>query len=788
MKRLSILLYLTLLAISSIAAPVDVKTARIAGIHFLQRKSIIDFDKQLTPYSVQNPFEGFYIFNIDTTGFVIVSADDRCMPILGYSTNGCFHYDKIPTNFKSWLEDCSESIQKGILANAPENKAFNKMWKELMAPPSEIQHDAKSDSYLLESTWEQGYGYNNYCPTMNGQHVVVGCIATAMAQIIRYYGYPTRGFGRKSYIDPYHGLQSVDFDTSEYDYSLMPAHLSRSSSAEEQDMVSRLCYHCGVVTNMTYQSPDHTTGSGSYTERVPDGLTYFGYTTAQCFSRSFLGNDSLWDVMIRNEIDNLRPIEYSGAGDGGGHAFVLDGYNNNSQYHFNWGWGGYCDGFYTLSTMVGFTSNHQMVTGIYPSGWDGHLTQFHVSPDGHGNGTSWEQSNSDIKSALLLSKMTGREIWLKEGIYYGDTAADYAFNFTYPATIIGGFEGTETSISQHNPKNHPSILSGQGLRSVLNARCSSNNPELKISHLIIQDGYSVNSPSVNLSGNVTARQLTLRNNRADSNHLINITNSSNLIASTIYNNEAPTICLLDEGSIRQSLIHNNNGDILVMRNNSQAVNCDIVSNLGVGAIFKRPTATFVNNIVWNNETSVQFDTTLNNDNFRHCAVQGESLVEDSTNIWLNSENDDPKGPRFIHPSTTKGITGFDSETDWFLMRGSICINAGERLSGSISDGDLNGSLRSRQGLVDIGCYETNYPVGIDTPQSTKAINVYPNPATNTIIINNCTSGKIQLFDITGHKVIETASKSSTLTLDISQLPQGVYFLKSETGTAKVLKH
>ncbi len=200
------------------AAPVDVTKAKQAGTHFLQSHGLIKNGDTISLYTSypDNPAapRAFYVFNYNNTGFVLVSADDRCTPILGYSLNGSFEAETAPTNFLAWLEDCSESIQKGIKADAPQDLSTLKLWNELLNPPTQGAAEAKSDTYLLTSTWEQGSGYNNYCPVLNGKHVVVGCIATAMAQIIRYYGVPSRGFGHKSYREPYYGILSVDFDTT----------------------------------------------------------------------------------------------------------------------------------------------------------------------------------------------------------------------------------------------------------------------------------------------------------------------------------------------------------------------------------------------------------------------------------------------------------------------------------------------------------------------------------------------------------------------------------------------
>ena len=791
MHRITSLLSLLVIALTVSATPVNQQKALTAGTHFMQRQGLIKSTEQLTAYEMPASADidnSLYIFNIDTSGFVIVSADDRCCPILGYSMNGSFDYNKLPSNMMAWLKECAKSIQAGILSNAPENKIAKKQWDELLRPSQEGTPDnPKSDSYLLTSTWEQGSGYNNYCPVMNGQHVVVGCVATAMAQIIRYYGKPSRGFGRKSYMHSVYGMLAVDFDTTDYDYSLMPDKIRRSTPSNQRDMVSRLCYHCGIVVNMEYQHAGHTSGSGAHTSNVPEALNYFGYTDAKHYSRNNLNNDSLWVAMIRNEIDNRRPIEYSGFDSEGGHAFVLDGYNNQNQYHFNWGWGGYADGFYTLTTMVGFVFNHEMVINIHPSGWDGHLSRFLVSPDGDGDGTSWSNANSNIAAAVQLSKLVNREIWLKEGTYYGDTSSQYAFEFTMPATIIGGFAGTETSLTQHNAKEHPTIFDGLGMHSVLYCHASYNNQQLKVSDIIIQNGYSPDGSVVNLTNEMLAKNITIQNCISDSGSIL-YTNSCRLIASSIHSNQAPTICQLTSGTaMRQSLVYNNNGNALTMQSSSRVVNCDIVSNLGTGVIFKHPKNSFINNIVWNNDNSIRLDTTLTDTAFRHCGIEGDSLLSDSTSIWLNSSNEHAQGPRFVNPSVTRGTEGFTPTLDWHLGRGSVCINAGEKLRESLSDGDYDQSLRSRQGAIDLGCYESNYPVGITPTDNSTRLTVYPNPASNQLTISHCYQKDIHIFDMAGREVLSAKAATDTIRLNISHLPQGIYFLRAGSETIKVVR-
>ena len=759
----------------------------------MQQKGLMEKNDTLTYYpealyAIPSPDApaSYYVFNYGPHGFIIASADDRCLPILGYSMNGSFDNNRLPDNMRHWLKAYSDEIQQGIQANAPQNPEHLAIWKQLLNGHDSDNPQPKSDEYLLTSTWEQGNGYNNYCPVLNGQHVVVGCVATAMAQIIRYYGYPLRGFGQKSYHHETYGVQAVDFDTTDYDYSLMPDRIRRSSSAEQRDMVSRLCYHCGVVVNMNYQNANHTTGSGTQTSKVPEGLLYFGYTDAMHLTRNGLYSDTEWRRIIVNEIDNRRPIEYSGFSTEGGHAFVLDGYNNSNQYHFNWGWGGYSDGFYSLTTMVGFTSQHEMVINIYPSGWDGHLTTFLVSPEGDGDGTSWDQSNSNLEAAVKLNKLVEREIWMKEGTYHGTSGADYAYTLSTAAKILGGFAGTETSVAQRRPNQHLTIIDGEGIRGLLSLNISSNSRRTAmLDNIILQNGHTTTSDCISIFGQILAQHLTIHHCQSDSGSIISLNSSESVsIGTRIEDNTAPVICMLNEGVIRQSLINNNQGNAVSLNYSARVVNCDIVANQGTGVTFNHKHNSFVNNIVWGNDTCLRFTAVTNDTSIRHSAFDSDTAVGDSTCLLLSHDNTD--GPRFINPSATRGVQTGHDDSDWHLGRGSACIDAGQRLPECLTDGDLDQKLRCRNGHIDLGCYESNYPVSI-TQADDEVFSIYPNPATSFITITLPNAAVVDIHDMSGRCLLSQPASAGSTRLDISSLPQGMYIISTDSHSTKLNK-
>ncbi|MDD3687401.1 MAG: C10 family peptidase, partial [Bacteroidales bacterium] len=245
--------------------------------------------------------------------------------------------------------------------------------------------------------------YNAQCPVdVAGPcgRVYTGCVATAMAQVIRYLEWPVNGVGSRCYTHYNYGELCADYSAATYDYSIMP---NGSGNAE----VAELMYHCGVSVSMGY-SP---TGSGAYSSSVPTALrNYFDYKNVVILSKSSYTDDA-WHNILRNEIDNSRPIYYSGHGSGG-HAFVFDGYQGTDYFHVNWGWGGSYNGyFYTNDLTPGssnFTNSQNAVIGAIPS------PLF---------------TNLDFSSATVLSCATP----LSQDLSTGNDHINYYKN-TYPTT------------------------------------------------------------------------------------------------------------------------------------------------------------------------------------------------------------------------------------------------------------------------------------------------------------------------------------------------------------------
>ena len=349
---------------------------------------------QLTDLTNAAGFSNLYIFNGEE-GFVVMAADNCVQPILGYSLTGKFVAENMPSNVSGWLQGYNDEIQYAIEHQMRATDETAQLWNDLIDGNSKAARATTVVNPLVQTTWDQNgfyyYSggqlhifelYNNLCPYDNaaGERTVTGCVATAMAQIMKYWSYPAQGIGSHSYTPytrPDLGVQSANFGSTNYSWSNMPNSLSQSSSDVQINAIAVLMYHCGVSVDMMYDISANG-GSAAYAEDIPNALrNYFNYkSTANIKYKSSYSNNN-WINLLKAELNASRPIEYNGRGDAGGHAFVCDGYNSSNQFHFNWGWSGSNDGFYSLTSLnpgsggaggggYNFTDNQSAIFGIEP--------------------------------------------------------------------------------------------------------------------------------------------------------------------------------------------------------------------------------------------------------------------------------------------------------------------------------------------------------------------------------------------------------------------------------------
>ena len=369
---------LTIFSTATLAKQIDENTARQVGQTFLlysakTLKSSVHLDlayksgagsSNVTAKS--EPVTYFYVFNDGTNSFVIVAGDDTVAPILGYSDEGAFDSGHIPRNVQKWLEEYKSQIRYTIDNGISATQEIREAWTSYIQGTIRVSAKVAGVNPLIATKWDQSPHYNALCPGGS----VTGCVATAMAQIMKYWKYPSKGTGFHSYNHKKYGTLSANFGSTTYQWSSMPNSVNSANNA-----VASLMYHCGVSVDMDY-GPSSSGGSSAYTLDVVKALkTYFGYDDSVEGKYRSSYTDTQWIALLKSELDASRPVQYAGTGSGGGHSFVCDGYDNNNLFHFNWGWGGSSDGYFRINALNpgslgsgggsgGFNSNHRAIIGI----------------------------------------------------------------------------------------------------------------------------------------------------------------------------------------------------------------------------------------------------------------------------------------------------------------------------------------------------------------------------------------------------------------------------------------
>ena len=389
MKKLNYFAFAFVLATSSaLAKPVTPFSAKTVAENFYKKNSQIELQSS-TLVHTQLSDAGvplFYVYNINSNdGFVMISADDATKPVLGYSTTSNF---KLPTSVQSnlnfWLNKYATSINsvkiKGVVANVKATSEWavylNNTQLNNRTQGSGALTGTPVVAPLVKTTWNQSPYYNALCPGAS----VTGCVATTMAQIMKYWSYPAHGTGSSSYTQNPNAnnypSQSANYGITAYNWANMPLNVNSANSD-----VATLMYQAGVSVKMHYDP----SGSGAQVLQAGAGIngacaqrsytTYFGYdpSTIAGYSKDNFSDDASWLAVVEADLNIGRPVQYVGFDPNeGGHTWVCDGYDSNDYLHMNWGWAGSDDGYFQtdslLTTNAGFnpSSGQQVLVGIIP--------------------------------------------------------------------------------------------------------------------------------------------------------------------------------------------------------------------------------------------------------------------------------------------------------------------------------------------------------------------------------------------------------------------------------------
>lgn len=281
-----------------------------------------------------------YLF-ADSERMLVVSADDQVTPVLGYTDGETA--GEMPPQMEWWLGEYARQIEY-LRANSADDNALR------IIPVSNARRaDRQPIAPLVKTLWNQDLPYNNLCPLISGRRAYTGCVATAAAQVMKYFNWPDKGVGSISYTDEKGNTRSLNFANLTFDWANMKDDYNSGYTSTQATAVATLMQACGYAAQMNYG----TDASGAQSSEMLRGAQqYLKYNqAAQNMSRDFFPLDE-WEEMVYNNLANVGPVYYSGDNGSEGHAFVCDGYRSNGYFHFNWGWGGAYDGYFKLDALV----------------------------------------------------------------------------------------------------------------------------------------------------------------------------------------------------------------------------------------------------------------------------------------------------------------------------------------------------------------------------------------------------------------------------------------------------
>ncbi|MCD4792474.1 MAG: C10 family peptidase [Bacteroidales bacterium] len=374
LSKLKILIILFIIPFFAKAEIINIEEAERTARNLYFEKSEVKQNniifENIIPYKNNEGNIVFYIFDVkDDNGFVIISAEDAYSPIIAYSIKSIFKIEGMPENIKGLYDNYGKKITYVRNNNIKATEQIGNEWKKYNVPFINFKSGNSVKAELLTTAkWNQSGGFDDWCPYDDDGYPPVGCVATAMGIIMKYWNYPLQGTGNTSYYEYPYGTLSANFGESHYFWNLM------DNDSSGNTFEAHVSYHCAVAVHMDFGLE----GSGAYVYYGSNSAlnalkNYFNYKTDLNYKHKSSYSDAAWKVLLKDEIDAGRPLLFRGYDPippGGGHAWVCDGYENTGtdRFHFNLGWGGSNNAYYDINNICGFTDDTGAIFNIEPDG------------------------------------------------------------------------------------------------------------------------------------------------------------------------------------------------------------------------------------------------------------------------------------------------------------------------------------------------------------------------------------------------------------------------------------
>jgi len=349
-----------------LSEPVDSTEAKLVALnyyfHLNPNKSYVSVKKTITKqYKGVNTRYTVVFNNYD---FVIVSADNATVPIFAYSNENSYRENNIPPSLEFWMQTEYDELVYYVRINNIGNENTIEKWNDIKEKNFDMSKATQSVSPLITTHWGQSFpndgafecAYNFFVESSSCGcgHCAAGCVAVAMAQIMNFWQSPS----------------------SDFDWCNMPNELITTSAnySTERNAIATLISDCGVKAEMDYcREIDGiiTCNSGSTIGKAKQAIQN-DYSYSNDMLHRYRWLTIKWKTKMRKSLNDGDPILYGGQEpNGGGHAFVCDGYEDDNYFHFNWGSNGSYDGYFYIddddgSPVIDYKKWQEAVFYIHP--------------------------------------------------------------------------------------------------------------------------------------------------------------------------------------------------------------------------------------------------------------------------------------------------------------------------------------------------------------------------------------------------------------------------------------
>jgi len=839
MKRFSLLLSVLIFSMMALQAkPVDRSVAQSAAQKFASVQMAVERAMPELVYTAQN--EAFYVFNVGERGFVIIAGDDAHRPVIGYSNESAFDASNIPPALAYYLDGVAECMLQLRDANAKPDVAAE--WASVLTHGRLISRNGgRGTGFFCQTKWDQSYPYNYCCPedpNGSGGHAIVGCLATAMSQLMRFWAYPAQGIGSHCYYHEDYGEICADFGNTTYDWDNMPNVLNNNSSEAEMLATGTLCFHCGVTIDMGY-GPD---GSGGASGPIPGVMhQYFNYCDAIVQRSRNDYETETWKTMVREQFDMGWPMYYGGCQDGGCHAFICDGYDDFDMFHFNLGWGGGSDGWYLIDDAP-YTSPADAMFNFVPT------EVYNQTPQAPADFTVTPSSDTDLRVHLSWTNPTttldGTPL---SSINRVEVMRDNEIIMTFPFTE----PGQTIEIEDDNVPRYD--LYHYAVYAVANGRVGKHANEMKVSvgpacpwQIIMTtnsfQGWKGGYIGVyNMSGREIGRYTTTSSTAVSVEPDMPLGKLSfgwtapeetvNLMSFVIKDAEGNSVFTFSGSStdlpsgVFLEINNSCGGDlscgtpenlVVVPAENGLLLSWDGVENFGYGYNIYRDNQLY--RLIQEGTTFVDQTVGLGG----HC-YRVAVLCEGGENGEYSNESCASFGPcypprnldfeytssykvklKWDAPHPNDGLSGYylfrkegDGEYHRVKLLGASAVNYTD--NALTQEGDYYYRLYAYYGDLDCTSapakrkYEDNVfelhvyfsPTGVDENET--LVKVYPNPTKGMVTVEAESGSVISVFNALGQCVLEKKTTDGQTVLDLQNATSGLYLIRIETASGTVNK-